>query len=210
MATLHQKILEGEHQQQDFKFAINDSRKIARTLSAFANTDGGRLLIGVKDNSNISGVRSDEEIHMIEAAADYYSKPNIDIQYQHHDVNGKQVLEVIVPKSPNRPHFVNEENNLKVAYFRKDDQNFPANNVLIKYWMLQHREPKTVELKEKEIQLLTFLRAHPFVTMKRYAQLASVSYNQAENLLATFIRWGLIDWHFNGKNFEYSLPQTDE
>lgn len=209
MATLHQKILEGEHQQQDFKFAINDSRKIARTLSAFANTDGGRLLIGVKDNGNISGVRSDEEIHMIEAAADYYSKPEIEVQYQHHDVNGKQVLEVIVPQSKNKPHFVKEDGGNLVAYFRKDDENFPANNVLIKLWRLHQREPKTVALREKEIQLLAFLREHPFITLKRYAQLAGVSVAQAENLLATFIRWGLIAWQFNGRNFEYSLAPEE-
>ena len=41
-------IAQGEHQQLDFKFEVSDSKKIARTLSAFANTDGGRLLIGVK------------------------------------------------------------------------------------------------------------------------------------------------------------------
>ncbi|WP_302323539.1 helix-turn-helix domain-containing protein, partial [Bacteroides caecimuris] len=46
---IHALIAEGEHQQQDFKFEISDARKIAKTLSAFANTDGGRLLIGVKD-----------------------------------------------------------------------------------------------------------------------------------------------------------------
>ena len=45
-------IEQGEHQQLDFKFEVSDSKKIARTLSAFANTDGGRLLIGVKDNGN--------------------------------------------------------------------------------------------------------------------------------------------------------------
>ncbi len=45
---IHALIAEGEHQQQDFKFEISDARKIAKTLSAFANTDGGRLLIGVK------------------------------------------------------------------------------------------------------------------------------------------------------------------
>ncbi len=44
------KIKEGEHQTQDFKFRIDSSQKIAKTLSAFANTDGGSLLIGVKDN----------------------------------------------------------------------------------------------------------------------------------------------------------------
>ena len=30
-------IAEGEHQKQDFKFEISDARKIAKTLSAFAN-----------------------------------------------------------------------------------------------------------------------------------------------------------------------------
>ena len=51
MKRLHpieELISQGEHQQQDFKFEVSDSKKIARTLSAFANTDGGRLLIGVK------------------------------------------------------------------------------------------------------------------------------------------------------------------
>jgi predicted HTH transcriptional regulator len=51
-------IKAGEHQQLDFKFEISDSRKIAKTLVAFSNTDGGTLLIGVKDNGKISGVRS--------------------------------------------------------------------------------------------------------------------------------------------------------
>ncbi len=51
---LQEKINQGEHQQQDFKFAINDSKKIARSLAAFANTDGGCLLVGVKDNGKIA------------------------------------------------------------------------------------------------------------------------------------------------------------
>ena len=51
---IHALIAEGEHQQQDFKFEISDARKIAKTLSAFSNTDGGRLLIGVKDNGKIA------------------------------------------------------------------------------------------------------------------------------------------------------------
>ena len=58
---IHALIAEGEHQQQDFKFEISDARKIAKTLSAFANTEGGRLLIGVKDNGRIAGIRSEEE-----------------------------------------------------------------------------------------------------------------------------------------------------
>jgi len=75
-AFIHNLIEEGEHQQLDFKFEISDSKKIARSLVAFANTDGGKLLVGVKDNGAIAGVRSDEEFHMVEAAAQLYCRPD--------------------------------------------------------------------------------------------------------------------------------------
>jgi len=59
MSRYIQKLIEeGEHQRLDFKFEITDARRLARTLVAFANTDGGRLLIGVKDNGAVAGVRS--------------------------------------------------------------------------------------------------------------------------------------------------------
>jgi predicted HTH transcriptional regulator len=99
-------INEGEHQQQDFKFGITDSRKIARSLVAFANTDGGRLLIGVKDNGIIAGVRSEEEYYMIESAAQLYSKPEIRFESKVWKEESKTVMEVWVPPSPLRPHFV--------------------------------------------------------------------------------------------------------
>lgn len=68
-------ISEGEHSQQDFKYKVQDAAKLARSVSAFANTDGGRLLIGVCDDGHISGVRSEEEIYMMHAAAYKYCKP---------------------------------------------------------------------------------------------------------------------------------------
>ena len=60
-------IKEGEHQQQDFKYRVSDACKLAKSVSAFANTDGGRLLIGVRDDGNLSGVRSEEEIYMMQS-----------------------------------------------------------------------------------------------------------------------------------------------
>ena len=53
-------VSEGEHELQDFKFEISDAKKIAKSLSAFANTKGGRLLVGVKDNGKMAGIRSEE------------------------------------------------------------------------------------------------------------------------------------------------------
>ena len=97
---IHALIAEGEHQQQDFKFEISDARKIAKTLSAFANTDGGRLLIGVKDNGKIAGVRSEEEKYMIEAAAQLYCVPEVEYTLQTYIVEGRQVLIVFVYRWP--------------------------------------------------------------------------------------------------------------
>ena len=102
-------IAQGEHQTQDFKYCISDSRKIAKSLVAFANTDGGRLLIGVKDNGKIIGVRSDEEYYMVEAAAKIYSNPKIDFTTQQWNVEGKIILEVMIEPSPLKPHFAQTE-----------------------------------------------------------------------------------------------------
>jgi len=105
---IHALIAEGEHQQQDFKFEISDARKIAKTLSAFANTDGGRLLIGVKDNGKIAGVRSDEEKYMIEAAAQLYCRPEVDYSMQTFHVEGRSVLVVQIDESEHKPVFAKE------------------------------------------------------------------------------------------------------
>jgi predicted HTH transcriptional regulator len=106
-------ILQGEHQQQDFKFEISDARKIAKSLSAFANTDGGRLLIGIKDNGKIAGVRSEEEAYMIESAANVYCSPEVRFSMTQHRVEGKVVLDVSIPEAEYKPVCAkNEENKL--------------------------------------------------------------------------------------------------
>ena len=120
---IHALIAEGEHQQQDFKFEISDARKIAKTLSAFANTDGGRLLIGVKDNGKIAGVRSEEEKYMIEAAAQLYCIPEVEYTMQTYIVEGRQVLVVTIEETPHKPVYAKDENEKRRGYLRIKDEN---------------------------------------------------------------------------------------
>ena len=91
---IRQLVTEGEHCHQDFKFEISDARKIARSISAFANTEGGRLLVGVKDNGKIAGIRSEEEIYMIEAAASMYCQPKVQIETHTYIAEGRTVLNI--------------------------------------------------------------------------------------------------------------------
>ena len=66
--AFYQWIEEGEHDRQDFKETISSSRKIAKTLCAFANTRGGRLLVGVRDNGSLRHLDTEAEKQMLENA----------------------------------------------------------------------------------------------------------------------------------------------
>ncbi|MFN5846628.1 MAG: helix-turn-helix domain-containing protein, partial [Flavobacteriia bacterium] len=104
MPTLNQLIAEGEHLHQDFKFRIDDQRKIARTLCAFANTEGGRLLIGVKDNRKVVGCDPAEEFHMIEGAAKMFCQPEVKFSSKIWQEDFRLVLQIDVWASDTKPH----------------------------------------------------------------------------------------------------------
>ena len=129
---LKKLIAEGENQQLDFKYCVSDSRKIARTLTAFANTNGGRLLIGVRDNGSIAGIRSDEELYMVDTAAHLFCRPEIIYTTKQYVITGKTILEVDVEKGVKRPYQSKDEEGKWLSYFRYKDQTLLTNRVLKK------------------------------------------------------------------------------
>ena len=190
-------IAEGEHQQLDFKFEIADAHKIARTLVAFANTDGGRLLAGVKDNGALAGVRSEEEYYMVEAAAKMYCKPAVDFTVKEWNLNKKNILEIIILKSACRPHFALQKEGNWLAYHRVHDQNFLANRILLQVWKLENA-PKGVYLRftDPEKFLLQFLEGNESITLSKFIRLAGISRNKAEHILVRFILLKMIRMTF--------------
>ena len=207
---LQQLIEEGEHQQQDFKFEISDARKIARSLSAFANTDGGRLLIGVKDNGRIAAVRSEEEVYMIEAAAQLYCLPQVAIEMHTYTVDGKTVLIAEIPKSAEKPVQAQVAPGKYMAYVRIADENILATAVHLAVWR-QKNSPKgsLVKYTEREQLLLDYLAEHGEITVSKYSRLARLSYRSAVDYIARFVRFGLLDICFEHHKFFYRLHQEE-
>jgi predicted HTH transcriptional regulator len=202
-------ISEGEHQQQDFKYCISDSKKIAKSLVAFANTDGGRLLIGVKDNGNIAGVRSDEEYYMVESAAKIYSKPEIDFKTRQHQVEGKTVLEVMIDPSENKPHFAKDNTGKWLAYFRQNDENKLANKILIEVWKKQKRNHGILlNYSNHEKFLLDYLEQHGSISRSAFTRKAYISFGEAERILSDFIVLGIIEARQGGTNVSYVLSEN--
>lgn len=208
---IKQRIEEGEHQQQDFKFAITDSKKIARTLSAFANTDGGRLLVGVKDNGEIAGIRSEEEYHMIESAAAIHCKPKIHFTTTEHEVEGKTILEIYVPRSPQKPHTAPSKEGVDLIYIREKDKNYPANTVLLKVWQkLKQKQGIQIIYTDTEKHLLQYLEEHEQITLSGLCKISNVSRYKAEHILANFIVLDLLQIDFTPNATYYRLKRIQK
>ena len=187
-------IAEGEHQMLDFKFEISDSKRIARSLAAFANTDGGRLLVGVKDNGAIAGVRSDEEIHMIQAAAEMYCQPQVDYTTEEWEINGKTVLEVTIPQDKHRKHKAPDNQGDYKYYVRVKDENLVADTVLIKVWKADKMaRPAKIAFTETETLLLRHLAQHDEISLQEFRELTHINKRKAEAILADFIIVGTIE-----------------
>lgn len=203
-------ILQGEHQRQDFKFQVNDSRKIARTLVAFANTDGGKLLIGVKDNGAIAGIRTDEEYHMIEAAAGMYCKPEVDFAFRHWTIDGKKVMEVDVPRATSKPAYAKSEEGKWVAWVRVGDQNILADTIQIKYWHRQ-KSPRgaVIRYSEKEKMLLEYLSSHPTISLDKYCRLAVLPRYRAEDIIVNLMAAGLVEMGQNEHHTWFRLRDPE-
>ncbi len=205
---LQNLIRQGEHQKLDFKFAVNDARKIARSLVAFANTDGGTLLIGVKDNGVIAGVRSEEEIYMLDAAASMYCRPEVKFEIRKWDFDKKSVLEVIVSRSKLRPHFVKDEEDKWLVYIRVKDQNLLANKVLMMVWeMQQGNKAAMVRYTDKEEILLHFLKNHENITLSAFCKMAFVPRFIAERILVNMVVMKIVKMELNDKGCFYSLVE---
>lgn len=206
---LRKLIGQGENQQLDFKFGITDSKKIARTLSAFSNTDGGRLLIGVKDNGAIAGIRSDEEFYMIEAAAQMYCKPAIMFESKSHKVENNLILEIYISKNITPPVLAPGKGDKWYAYIRVNDENILANRVLMKYWDKKKKDDALfIKLSDSEKLLLNYLEEHQSISLSKFTRISQLTRNRAEHILAEFMIMDLIRMEISENKTNYKLIST--
>ena len=199
-SLLHNLISQGEHQQQDFKYKVDDAPKLARSVSAFANSDGGRLLIGVRDDGTIHGVRSEEEIFMMHAAASTYCTPEPTIQFATYHVpaegrgsGARTVVVCTVLPYAARPVCALDDGR-RTAYVRVADENIVASPVHLSIWRQDaHLRGEAFGDTPSERALLTALANHPEgLPLNRLCkQLAPLSRPRIILLLARFIRFGL-------------------
>lgn len=91
-------IRQGESQEVEFKSSTPTPQDIARHIAAFANTNGGALVLGVREPGEIVGVDEQAARGAIEMARQYLS-PVPEMKVQSPNIHGHIVVVVQVPAS---------------------------------------------------------------------------------------------------------------
>ncbi len=102
MEELKNLIKDGESDSLEFK--ENFTKEVAITAGAFANTEGGTILIGVTDGGKIRGVQLSNEalkdrVNRISQVTEPMVIPEIDVE----EIDGKRVIVIGIKEFPIKP-----------------------------------------------------------------------------------------------------------
>ena len=205
---LQERIAQGEGLHLDFKHCISDSGKIARSLAAYANTDGGSLLIGVRDNGSIAGVSSEEECYMIETAAMLYTYPVVEYSTVTHLIEGKTILEVKVEKSDKLPHYAPDVRGDMVAFVRCADKNVLAPSELVRYWRLSKSYVPSELFYDDVMKLIVDeIRINGFVTKEFIVHFTGMSVRKVEDVLVNLMLMNVVEIDMDEKSVHFVFTE---
>jgi len=108
--TLISEIAHGESKKLECKASLpKDSKKYMKTIVAFANTAGGKLIVGVSDDRQIIGVPEEDVFAVKDAISDSITnscEPQIVPDIFVTEIDGKSIIVSEVYPGANCPYFV--------------------------------------------------------------------------------------------------------
>lgn len=192
LRELKELVRHGENKFVEFKLKTTHPEKIVREMVAFANTDGGKLIVGVADDKSLKGLKfPDEDEFILQRAIEKYIYPAIDYTLDRLIVEGeREVLIYTIPKSPFKPHFVDLDGIVenRRAYVRVADRSVQASREMRE---ILKGERKGLNIRfqygEKEKTLMKYLADNQQITVEIYATIANISRKIASRTLVVLV-----------------------
>ncbi len=172
-------VKKGEGTALEFKLKASHPEKIVREVVAFANSQGGLLLIGVGDDKAIPGLKfADEDEYILTRAIEKYCKPAISYHLQRLTVYAeREVLIFTIPSSEQKPHYVihDFENNLGKVYVRVKDRSVQASKEMREV-LKGTRKGRNIRFTygDKERALMRYLAANQSITVDEFSRAAHI------------------------------------
>ena len=116
-------LFSGESKNVEYKVTLPDkSEKCMKTIVAFANTQGGKLIVGIDDKTHeIVGVENEILFQVMDGIANAVSDscmPQIIPDIEPQTVDGKTVIVVSVEAGKNRPYYLKSKGKENGTYIR--------------------------------------------------------------------------------------------
>lgn len=108
MTSIIELWRQGENAAVEFKSAAVRADSLAREMVAFANTDGGSILIGVEDDGRVSGLDAAFDVEQwVANIARNNVIPALDVKLAIHQLEQHPVLLIDIPKGRAKPYQTN-------------------------------------------------------------------------------------------------------
>lgn len=192
LKALKELVRRGESESLEFKLKANHPEKIIREVVAFANSNGGILLVGVSDDKSIPGLKFvDEEEYILVRAIDKFCTPKINYRLERISVsNDREVLVFRIPKSIEKPHYVltDPDSEQKKAYIRLQDKSIQASKE-VRQILKWKDKAQNVQFRygRKEEVLMKYLGENQTITVAILAQIAKIPLWLASKTLITLV-----------------------
>ena len=116
-------LFSGESKNIEYKAMVPEkSEKYMKTVIAFANTQGGKLIIGVDDRTHqVVGVNNDDLFQIMDSLANAISdscEPQIIPDIEPQTVDEKTIIIVTVEAEKNRPYYIKSKGKENGTYVR--------------------------------------------------------------------------------------------
>lgn len=204
---LTQLVALGEGRHLEFKHSVPAPERISKEVIAFANTAGGRLLLGVADDGNIIGVRDAAEAeYALRVALDAHCEPRVMFSTERIEITKKRsVILVSIPASSDKPHYL-IAGHTRTAYVRVDEMSVEASREAIRL-MRTAKNPDDVlfEFGEKEQTLMRYLDSYGRISVEQFANLVNIPPAQASNTLVVLARANVLQLHADPKEDYFTL-----
>lgn len=130
--NLKDEILEGESYSLEFKLVPNEDRaKYLKTVVAFANGKGGRILFGVANDRTVVGVPGEQIFQQMDAITDSISNgcaPQVPMDISIEHIDGKSVIALDVFAGTRCPYYLKSEGERNGVYLRIGATTRPADD----------------------------------------------------------------------------------
>ena len=132
--SIIKEIKKGENRRIEFKQQLPNSNGLSKTVVAFSNGAGGKLIIGVKDNREIMGISDDEIIELPDRISNIIYDtclPAIIPEIYTENIEGKNILVVEIFPGNLKPYYIKSEGKNNGIYIRVGATNKLADKEMI-------------------------------------------------------------------------------